>query len=99
MKEFCVVKTPDFGSTAKRSQIRLQGSPPAVKFRHIMSQVWAKMTFSAPVADAEAVSLTEAPVIKTSVENGINGAARDEGWRGFGRSETALDDMFTNAAL
>lgn len=38
-------------------------------------------------------SLTAALVIKTSVENGITGVVRDEGWRGFGRFRTTVDDI------
>ena len=38
-------------------------------------------------------SLTAALVIKTSVENGITGVVWDEGWRGFGRFRTTVDDI------
>lgn len=38
-------------------------------------------------------SLTAAPVIKTSVGNGITGVVRDERWRGFGRFRTTVDDI------
>lgn len=38
-------------------------------------------------------SLTAALVIKTSVENGITGVVWDEGWKGFGRFRTTVDDI------
>lgn len=83
IQHFWLLKTPHFGFTVKRPQIGLQRAPSTLKLDGKCCKLSQK-TLPPPIVDAVAVSLAAAPVIKTSVEKGINGTAWHEGWKGFG---------------